>query len=333
MNSLNGSLRDTKSVSTPTSTSTPILPPPWMYESTRLLWSPGSSSSARGEALLAQLVQRLLEVAAGGGQRVLAVHHAGPALLAELLYQCSGDLSHSTISFSGSAVVVVRVVLGRLLVGLVLGGFGGLRLGLRRRLRLRPSARPSWRPASRRPRPWQPASSALRLGLLGGRLLGGLGLGGRLRRLGLGSGFLAPPACSAAAPPWRPRLRGRPWARLLAAGFSAAAALAAGLAGGRGLGARRCSATVGLAAARPLGRLAAALRPPRRRRGLCRGLRRRPSRRRRRPQRGRRFGALRSASAFISASVSSWRPSATASAITRTISEQQRMASSLPGMM
>src|SRR5450756_3202931 len=54
-----------------------------------------------GEALLAQLVHRLLEVAAGRSERLLAVHHPGSALLAELLYQCSGDLSHSAILSQG----------------------------------------------------------------------------------------------------------------------------------------------------------------------------------------------------------------------------------------
>ena len=98
VNSLNGSLRETKSVSTPTSTSTPILPPAWMYESTApSLVARALFFCARGQALLAQLVHRLLEVAVRRGQRLLAVHHACPALLAELLYQCSGDLSHSTI--------------------------------------------------------------------------------------------------------------------------------------------------------------------------------------------------------------------------------------------
>ncbi len=47
-----------------------------------------------GEALLAQPVDGGLDVALGLVERVLAIHHAGAGLLAQLFDQGGGDLSH-----------------------------------------------------------------------------------------------------------------------------------------------------------------------------------------------------------------------------------------------
>ena len=54
----------------------------------------------RGESLLAQPVDPGLQVPAGLGQRLLAVHHAGTGLLAQLLHQGGSDLSHLSSTLS-----------------------------------------------------------------------------------------------------------------------------------------------------------------------------------------------------------------------------------------
>ena len=56
-----------------------------------------------GEALGAQPVDRGLHVAAGLGQRALAVHHARAGLLAQVLHQGGGDLGHRSISVPPAA--------------------------------------------------------------------------------------------------------------------------------------------------------------------------------------------------------------------------------------
>ncbi len=59
---------------------------------------PAGFLGRRGEPLVAQPVHRLLDVAAGLGQRLLAVHHARAGLLAQVLHQCSRDLGHRIVS-------------------------------------------------------------------------------------------------------------------------------------------------------------------------------------------------------------------------------------------
>ena len=49
------------------------------------------------QALLAQPVDGLLDVALGLGQRRLAVHHAGAGLVAQLLHQAGGDVGHRLV--------------------------------------------------------------------------------------------------------------------------------------------------------------------------------------------------------------------------------------------
>ena len=51
-----------------------------------------------GQALLAQPVHGLLEIARDLAQRPLAIHHAGAGLLAQFLDERSGDLSHDSLS-------------------------------------------------------------------------------------------------------------------------------------------------------------------------------------------------------------------------------------------
>ena len=51
-----------------------------------------------GEALLAQPVDGGLDVAVGLVQRVLAVHHAGAGLLAQVLHERGGDRGHGVPS-------------------------------------------------------------------------------------------------------------------------------------------------------------------------------------------------------------------------------------------
>src|SRR3546814_5149564 len=46
------------------------------------------------QALLAQPVDRRIDVAVGLAQRLLAIHHARAGLLAQILYQGRSDLSH-----------------------------------------------------------------------------------------------------------------------------------------------------------------------------------------------------------------------------------------------
>src|SRR3546814_9456896 len=55
-----------------------------------------SSDVCSSDLLLAQPVDGAFEVAGGFAERLLAVHHAGPGHLAELLDQSRGDLSHSS---------------------------------------------------------------------------------------------------------------------------------------------------------------------------------------------------------------------------------------------
>ena len=52
----------------------------------------------RGHALLAQDLDRLVEVAAGLGQRRLAVHHPGSGLVAELLHHLCRDCHDLSIA-------------------------------------------------------------------------------------------------------------------------------------------------------------------------------------------------------------------------------------------
>ena len=47
-----------------------------------------------GETLLAQPVDRRLDIALGLGEGVLAIHHAGAGLLAKILHQCGRDARH-----------------------------------------------------------------------------------------------------------------------------------------------------------------------------------------------------------------------------------------------
>ena len=51
-----------------------------------------------GQALLAQPVDRALDITGRLGQRVLAIHHAGAGLLAKLLHHASGNRRHRTWS-------------------------------------------------------------------------------------------------------------------------------------------------------------------------------------------------------------------------------------------
>ncbi len=62
---------------------------------------PAALLGGLGEALLAQPVDRGLDVAVGLGQRVLAVHHAGAGLLAQVLDQPRRDRSHKIPSRHG----------------------------------------------------------------------------------------------------------------------------------------------------------------------------------------------------------------------------------------
>ena len=92
-NSWNLSLRATKSVSLLTSTAAPTLPAVCIADQAF-----GSDAAGllggRGEALLAQPVDGLLDIAGDFGQRALAIHHAGAGLLAQVLDQGGGDLCH-----------------------------------------------------------------------------------------------------------------------------------------------------------------------------------------------------------------------------------------------
>src|SRR5580700_5821697 len=51
----------------------------------------------RSEALLAQSIERRLEITVALGERALAIHHPGAGLLAQFLDQRGGDLSHRLI--------------------------------------------------------------------------------------------------------------------------------------------------------------------------------------------------------------------------------------------
>ena len=82
----------TKSVSQLTSTSTPTLPPRWIYEATMPSWPRVTPSCGRGRALLAQNLDGLFEVAARLGERLLAFHYADLGLLAQRLTS-SGEIS------------------------------------------------------------------------------------------------------------------------------------------------------------------------------------------------------------------------------------------------
>ena len=56
-----------------------------------------------GEALLAQPVDRGLDVAAGLAQRILAIHHARAGLFAQILDQSRGNGRHAGPSFAFKA--------------------------------------------------------------------------------------------------------------------------------------------------------------------------------------------------------------------------------------
>ena len=86
------SVRATKSDSQLSSTSTPILPPMWMYEPIRpsLVERPDFLRGLR-EPALAQDGRGLLDVAVGLLQRGLALHHAGAGAVAERLDQGCGN--------------------------------------------------------------------------------------------------------------------------------------------------------------------------------------------------------------------------------------------------
>ena len=90
--SWNCSLRATKSVSELTSTTAP---PCLRGDADQALG--GDAAGLLGglrQALLAQPVDGLLDVALGLGQRGLAVHHAGAGLVAQLLHHGCGDGGH-----------------------------------------------------------------------------------------------------------------------------------------------------------------------------------------------------------------------------------------------
>ena len=242
MNSLNGSLRETKSVSTPTSTSTPILPPAWMYEST----APSLVARALFFCAVARPDLRSSSIAFSRSPAV-AVSAFLQSIMPAPLFSRSSFTSAAVISATARSFRRVGVV---------------RRPGVTRPAsRPRPWARrPSWRPASWRARPsrlasalaarpsWRPASprprasafsalglasalasgfsafgaasalgsafSAFGAGLgLGLRLLG-LRRGLRLGLLGLGLGLRPRPSPQAWPPAsWRPAWARRPsWA-------------------------------------------------------------------------------------------------------------------------
>jgi len=90
-----------------------------------------------GKTLLAQPVNRGFDVAVSFGQRLLAVHHAGAGLVAQVFHQGGGDRSHVVLSW----VSVFRRWRGRLRVRRRRAPRpGGLR-GRRYRHRRRPSRR------------------------------------------------------------------------------------------------------------------------------------------------------------------------------------------------
>ena len=86
------SLRATKSVSELTSTTTPTVG--LNGDADEALGGDAAALlGGLGEALLAQPVDRRLDVALGLVQRVLAVHHARAGLFAQILDQCGGDVA------------------------------------------------------------------------------------------------------------------------------------------------------------------------------------------------------------------------------------------------